>query len=227
MVGYVFPMQYSPSHRWADAFKQFNVTKVGVYNRDQENPNFLTEQVKRVKFKNKQTLEWYDPESPFKNSLVTYLGFYIKPMGVMFRDMDTKDFRSYKFYNGKAKFYVSQKFDENVYKFRYGDTIVLLEGVLDVEAFSHLTNHPYVVGYLTSGVNQFLAAFLCSLTNKFLIVPDNDAVGKDILPKTMKVFKTFGVVPTVLETEQKDFGDVWSTRCELDVMKAKQILSII
>lgn len=223
MLGYAWPIEYSPKHRWADSFKSMGVSKFGVYHPTAVHNNFITEQIEKVKFKNKDG-SLYDPKSPFENSLVSYLGFYQRPLGIFFRDMTTKDFRCYKFHKGKLKFYVSQEFDKNFSNFRYGDIISLAEGGLDVESFCHLTGHPYGVGYLTSAVNYYLAAFLCSLTNRFLLVPDNDSVGSDNIPKTMKSFAMFGITPKILKYESNDFGAVFTNKCESDVFIAKKML---
>ena len=142
-------------------------------------------------------------------SHLTYLGFGCAPQGLFFRSVSDKEFSFWMAKGCHLNFYVSQKFEEQASEFKFGDPIVLLEGPKDVEAFSHLVGYPYVIGYLTSAVSQKLGLFLSSLTDKFLLVPDNDDVGKKLVYQTKKNLQRIHTRVKVLETKAKDFGDLF------------------
>jgi hypothetical protein len=151
---------------------------------------------------------------------MTYLGFGCAPQGLFFRSVSDKEF-SFWFAKGcHLNFYPSQKFEEQASEFKFGDPIVLLEGPKDVEAFSFLTGYPYVVGYLTSAVSPKLGLFLSSLTDKFLLVPDNDDVGKKLVYQSKKNLQRIHTRVKVMETKAKDFGDLFFAPDKDEIMTA-------
>jgi hypothetical protein len=145
--------------------------------------------------------------------LGTHLGFEVKKQGYLFRQLEPKAFIVQD--DGVPAFYVSQAFDDNVGKFRRGDPIIMLEGVLDVEVFSEVSGYPYVMGYLTSSVPHNLAMMMALLTDRVILIPDNDAGAKKNwgaanLPHSIAFLKKFGLTADVLQFEDfKDFGEAW------------------
>ena len=157
--------------------------------------------------------------------LGTHLGFGCHPRGYLFRQLDPKLFLTDD--DGVQAFYSSQAFDDQVLQYRRTRPIFMLEGVLDVEVFSEITGYPYVMGYLTSSVPHNLAMMLTMLTNKVILVPDNDLDGKknwgrENLPHSLNFLKRFGVQTDVLQFDDfKDFGDVWSQKDKHSQIRAK------
>jgi hypothetical protein len=201
------------SHLWVRDLNIMRVSKIGVWSSESGGKDDLS-----------KLLGYCQEDPPFRNAIVTYLGFKFRPIGLFFRDMDTKDFRTYVTVK-KFKFYVCQKFDERFTEFRYGDPIVLLEGPPDAEAFSYLTGYPWVIAYLRSWIGPYLAAFLASLTNRVLVVPDNDAAGYSGFPKIKKNLNAFGVQVDQMITTGKDFRDTFDEGFILDVNTALMHLS--
>lgn len=208
------------NHKWVCSLNCFGIKKVCVYNSDN---NSLDRTMNKI-----LSLSEYD-NPPFPQCLVTYLGFWFNPSGLFFRSLQDKYFHCQEFFERKLIYYVSENFEKNLKKFKYGDLVVLLEGVLDVEAFSYLLKYPYVIGYMTSYVRPNLAAVLSTLTNKFLIIPDNDDNDQieRCTKKSIKNFNTFGVNPSILKTESKDFGEVYNNTNLVDINKSKFVLESI
>lgn len=216
MIGRAIPLsQVTMNHRWVRSLQAMGVTKAGGYIPEGSDNDFLSSLITKVD---------YGLPNDFVYCLVTYTGFGIKPLGLLFRNLEEKDFRVAHFGMRKIMFYVSQRFDENITAFKYGYPIVMVEGVLDAEAFAYMTGYPFVVAYLTSFVNPFTAAFFSTITNKIMLVPDQDKSGQDAKDKTLDHFKIFGTKAEVFKSSHKDFGDVYSYRDELEAVRAKAML---
>ena len=216
MIGRAMPLsQVHMNHRWINYLKSMGVSKVGAYVPEGTDTDFLSQLI---------TGADYGLPKSFVYCLVTYLGFGVRPHGLVFRNLEDKDFRIADFGMRKIMFYVSQRFDENIIAFKYGYPIVLVEGVLDTEAFAALTGYPFVVAYLTSFVNPFTAAFFSTLTNKIMLVPDQDKSAQDNVGKTLDHFKMFGTKVEVFKTSQKDFGDLYTYRDTLESARAESML---
>lgn len=210
--------------KWSRCLPSMGVTKVGLYDKSSldKRPDFLSGLISSFDYV-------YDDgrsrEVPFDLSYVTYLGFGVHPIGLLFRDAGpAKDFRIADFGVKKLAFYVSQRFEERIQDFRYGMPIVMAEGLLDVEAFAYMVGYPFVVGYLTSYVPAILAAVMASLTDNILLVPDNDESGKDNVHRSVENFNIFGTNVQSHVPVRKDFGDVFAFGDTLDVARAKAVL---
>jgi hypothetical protein len=234
LIGGVFPFD-SRSHRWIDALRSFNVSKVGIYDPLYVGDNFLSEQVRRAKTEKTVNGQKVLSDDPYFNGvqcLVTYLGFGFDPNGLLFRNIVDKEFRINSFIDRNLLYYVSQRFEERAFEFQYGMPIVLLEGVLDVECFANMMEYPFVIGYLTSGIRDTLAAVLSSMTNKFLVIPDNDgpekrALNETQLQHTIHNFNKYGISPYIGKTKLKDFGDVFMYKSATDVYNLGELLENI
>lgn len=197
-------------HKWVRHLAEMGVTKFGAVDHTGSADDSLS------KLLNSAPSQF----APFTYTLVSYLGFFERPLGLLFRSMEDKDFRIEDFGINKLLYYVTQSFELHKDKFKYGYPIVLLEGSLDAECFSYLTGYPYAMGYLKSYVNAWTAAFLSSMTNKFLLVPDNDQAGRETSERTLDNFKYYRVKVEVLKTAHKDFDDVYKYKDELEPKKA-------
>jgi len=204
--------------RWSLHLNRMGITKTGIFRaippKNSDGDSFYGQLLQEV------------PEGYLIPAVahVSYLGFHFCPLGLLFRNVADKDFKIASRYKTRVAFYVSQRFEENLSQFWYGRPIVLLEGLLDVEAFAYLTDYPFIMGYLTSRVNDATAAFISTLTDKVLLVPDNDSAGRRSVSKSKVSLKAFNVQSTVLSTQAKDFGNVLENP-DQDVLAAKAILS--
>jgi hypothetical protein len=215
MQGSVLPLVgVDNPHRWIRDLNIMRVRKIGLWSPSSEGGD-----PELNKF-----FACCNGEIPFHSFLVAYLGFSFRPVGMLFRDLETKDFRTFVMMK-KFKFYVSQSFDNRYKEFKHGNCIVLLEGIVDAEAFSYLTGYPWVIAYLRSWIGPHLAAFIASLTDKVLVVPDNDPAGHSGYPKIFKNLTAFGVKVEKLDvTSCKDFGDVFDNGLVNEVQKANMVL---
>lgn len=205
--------------KWSKLLNEFKIKKVGVYGdnfSDSKDYLFLNEMVKNI-----PDTERLSP------ALVTYFGFKQKPSGILFRSILEKKFRVYSFINSKLNFYVSEAFENQINNFKYGTPIVLLEGILDVEAFVYLIQYPYVLGYLTSNVSFILAGVFSSFTDKILLIADNDEAGKKGIQRSKYYFKKFGVNINTCNTMEKDFAEVYLNQNSVDVLKVNRFLSVL
>jgi len=89
----------------------------------------------------------------------------------------------------------------NLEGFRYGEPLVLVEGVKDAQAVSLF--YPYVLAYLTAQPPQLLLQVVSYLTDKVVVFVDNDAAGLRAAKGLRK--KGYHVVPSLY----KDLGQLW------------------
>ncbi len=95
-----------------------------------------------------------------------------KVINIVFRSINTnKEFM--KVGNMKSTFYGLGKLSKD---FKYGDTILLVEGHLDRDMMS--TIFPNTLGIMTSHLSKNQVELLKGLTNKFILMLDNDEAGK-------------------------------------------------
>ena len=216
MIGGIQPLQVG-IHRWSDLLSTCGVTKVGFYNPTLSGDGLVSRLITRCSTE----------KPPFRSCICTYTGFYTNPQGLIFRDMIKKAFHLEYFGSKSLLYYVAQDFEIHLDDFCYGQPIILVEGVLDVEATRYLLNYPYVMGYLTSSVSLNLAAFLSTITNRILIIPDNDAKQhtQTLLLKSISNFSKFKISPKVCTIQQKDMGDVLLNNDIRDIMVVKNELS--
>jgi len=161
-------------------------------------------------------------------SVVSWLGFHFNPSGFMFRSVRAKEFHIWKGVDSGLIFYVANIFDANYASFRYGQPIVALEGVLDAEGFVAMTGYPFVIAYLSSGMSPYLAAFVSSLTDKVLLVPDNDEAGRKGADRTEKYLHKFGVgAYRHIVSKYKDFGDVLENSDAQEAQAAGLALNVL
>lgn len=103
----------------------------------------------------------------------------------------------------KSMFYGLGDLDPN---FKYGDMIVLVEGHLDRDMMKQL--YPNVLGVMTSTLSNNQVELLTSLTNKVVLMLDNDEAGQYGMKRAKYQLK--GCEIHILEHYQglKDAGDL-------------------
>jgi len=207
--------------RWSLRLNEMGVTKTGLFRAVPPPPSHPSEDSLY------QSLLLELPKDDLVPTVahIAYTGFHFHPLGLLFRSVADKDFRlTPRYRKSRLAFYISQRFEENLQHYRFGRPLVLLEGLLDCEAFAYLTGYPFVMAYLTSGVNAPAAAYISSVTDKVILVPDNDKAGRHGVKQSKLNLESFNVQTQVLKTQAKDFGDVMSNP-EQDLPAAKALLS--
>lgn len=76
--------------------------------------------------------------------------------------------------NTKAMLYGLGKLGDN---FKYGTPILLVEGHLDRDVMAN-TIYPYTLGIMTNRLSKVQVELLTGLTNKFILMLDNDKAGE-------------------------------------------------
>jgi hypothetical protein len=92
-----------------------------------------------------------------------------KLTSIIFRATNSKDFMNY------CKTYTFYGYDLIDPNFKYGDWLVITEGIYDADVLRPL--YPNVVATLTSSVTIMMAEVLKLMTNRFIIAYDSDEAG--------------------------------------------------
>ena len=124
--------------------------------------------------------------------------------GIIFRALDEKVFTNYGL--GKGNLYGIGQLDEN---FRYGDLIVLVEGAIDRDVCSlFITKN--CLSVLTSTVTKNQLQVLQNLTNKVLLLLDNDEAGNKGTYNTKRKLNSIGINAIIIKKSNKikDLGDL-------------------
>lgn len=221
MIGDVRKLnEFRPSDAWSKLLIEMGVEKFGLYRRVGKEPTFkfLSDLVVSVP----ETLEV--PILSYQYALVTHLGFKFEPLGLMFRNIKEKDFKVTPFGKTKFMFYATEAFENNEKVFKPGAPLVVLEGSLDAEAFVHMTGYPFVIACLTANIGPSLTAFIASMTDKVLVVPDSDDAGTRGLEMSKRNLRSLGVRVKSFRTVEKDFAEVLRKRNTAEAEKAKVLL---
>lgn len=132
---------------------------------------------------------------------------------ITMRGVNEKSFMKYKV--SKGQFYGIGDLEPD---FKYGDLLVLVEGTLDRDACkTYLTRN--CLSLMTSTVSNAQAQIISCLTNRVLLLLDNDDVGKHGASITVNKLKRYGVNATKIELSKqiKDLGDlIYRFRNNLD-----------
>ena len=133
--------------------------------------------------------------------------------GIIFRALEEKVFTNYGL--GKGNFYGIGQLDED---FKYGDLIVLVEGAVDRDVCSlFITKN--CLSVLTSVVTKNQLQVLKNLTNKVLLLLDNDDAGNNGEKSTKNKLNQAGItVYTIRKSyDIKDLGDLLELKRRNDI----------
>lgn len=124
--------------------------------------------------------------------------------GIVLRGIYEKAFINYGF--GKGNFYGLGDLDPT---FKYGDLLVLVEGTMDRDVCSKLITKN-CLSVLTSTVSNNQAKVIKYLTNKVLLLLDNDEAGNRGTATTKKRLESLGISVYVINKSNKikDLGDI-------------------
>lgn len=121
-----------------------------------------------------------------KSKNIMFIFNYIgkKPVAVVMRSLDDKIFMDISI-NSNIVYGLNELPDN----FRYGDTIMLVEGLFDKEVMGAYLkdmgyNNIHPIAVLTSSVTNKKAELLSKITDKFIINPDNDKAGENSIERT-------------------------------------------
>lgn len=139
--------------------------------------------------------------------------------GIIFRALDEKVFTNYGL--GKGNFYGIGQLDDN---FKYGDLIVLVEGAIDRDVCSlFITKN--CLSVLTSTITNNQLQVLENLTNKVLLLLDNDEAGNNGEVQTKRKLNQVGITCYTINKSEiiKDLGDLLELKRKND-MRADLII---
>ena len=115
-----------------------------------------------------------------------------KPVSLVFRSLTSKEFVDYSLFSG---LYGYDMIDS---AFRYGQVIILTEGVYDADSIRPI--YPNTLAVMTSGISINQVNILKSLSNKFICAFDSDDAGQRGFERAKKSFPDL----RRLEVYQKD-----------------------
>ena len=133
--------------------------------------------------------------------------------GIIFRALDEKVFTNYGL--GKGNFYGIGQLEDN---FKYGDLIVLVEGAIDRDVCSlFITKN--CLSVLTSTVTRNQLQVLQNLTNKVLLILDNDEAGINGENQTKRKLQSAGITCYIITKSDiiKDLGDLLELKRKNDI----------
>ena len=117
---------------------------------------------------------------------------------IVFRSTTEKEFINY------SLFYSVYGFDLMDINFKYGDPIVIVEGLYDADVLRQI--YPNVVATQTSNVTVTQARVLKLMTNNFIVAFDSDSAGESGLEKATKRLGDVKKLP--IYPRDKDIGNM-------------------
>lgn len=124
--------------------------------------------------------------------------------GIVYRGIKEKAFINHGF--GKGNFYGIGDLDPD---FKYGDLLVLVEGTMDRDVCNQFITKN-CLSVLTSTVSFSQAKVLKYLTNRVLLLLDNDEAGNNGTQLTKRKLNSLGITVKVIKKSNKikDLGDL-------------------
>lgn len=94
--------------------------------------------------------------------------------------------------------------------FKYGDPIILVEGIADLGAIKLLDNTLNVVAMQSASLPREHYDVIASFTNKVIILNDNDKAGNTAKRKMIQTFKEYNITTKFVEQYSglKDTGEI-------------------
>lgn len=121
-----------------------------------------------------------------------------RPISMVFRALTKKEFMDI------SICYCAYGFDLIDENFRYGDWLLITEGIYDSDCIRSVYKNS--VAMLTSNITVMQAQILKSLTNRFIIAFDNDSAGDSGYRKTLKRLKGCTLKKLNTYGSDKDLG---------------------
>lgn len=132
--------------------------------------------------------------------------------GIIMRGLKEKVFSNYGF--GKGTFYGLGDLEPD---FKYGDLIVLVEGAIDRDVCKTFVTRN-CLSVMTSSLTNNQIQVLSCLTNKVLLILDNDTAGRNGEKSSKSKLTTNGITTYQMVKPDivKDFGDVLELKMKND-----------
>lgn len=98
----------------------------------------------------------------------------------------------------------------NFKNFKYGNPIILVEGIADLAGLKLIVPNAYIVAMQSSSIPIDYYEILAGLTNKIIIVADNDKAGLNNAYNMRRNFKQYNVDVAIVKqySSYKDTGDI-------------------
>jgi len=115
----------------------------------------------------------------------------------------------------------------NLENFRYGDPLIIVEGIADVGGFKLIDPKIPVVALRTNSISKDAYKVYESITNNIILLLDNDKAGNTQIAKLQLKLKEIGIHSTVVNQYNtiKDTGDIADLFMQYEKTKDKAILS--
>lgn len=137
------------------------------------------------------------------------------------RSKETKNFLNIKLIDDVPLVYGLIDFSD----FKYNTPIILVEGVKDAQTIK--LKYKYTLAYLRASISKSLIEYLKLITNRLIVIPDNDKAGKN-LEYYLKYDDN-----TILNRAKiyycqtsKDFGDYWISGNKCYLLEIENILRL-
>ena len=118
----------------------------------------------------------------------------------------------------KATFYGLGDLEDD---FRFGTPILLVEGHLDRDVMKEI--YPNTLGIMTNHLSKVQVEILKNLTNKFILMLDNDEAGRDGIRTTKYQLQGSKIVELQHDSYLKDAGDLM----KLDIENHKKFEEVV
>lgn len=102
--------------------------------------------------------------------------------------------------------------------FKFGDTLFIVEGVGDYGGLKLIDRNVNVIATRTNAITSNMYKFISSITNRVVIIPDNDEPGRKHIRKMKTRFADLGVSVSIIE----QFGSLKDTGEIVDIVMSYQ-----
>lgn len=138
-----------------------------------------------------------------------------KVYGYMVRGYSQKSYNVFRLNNIPAVIFGLYDFEKfNFHK----DYVIITEGVKD--ALTIKTLYPYTISLNTAGLTVNSFNLLKAITNKFILIYDNDRAGKEATEKDLKLLKDNHCIAHSIKLRFKDPGEYAKHPKELEILNS-------
>lgn len=111
--------------------------------------------------------------------------------------------------------------------FKYGDPLIIVEGIADVAGFKLIDPDMPVVALRTNSISKASYKIYESITNNVVLLLDNDKAGQTQVAKLQLKLKESGIYSSVISqyNNLKDTGDIVDLFMQYEKTKSSAILS--
>lgn len=201
-----------------------DVDKLTKVNNEESRLFSLKSKGDKIRFGNTRKLLDYIPqrEGLYKffqeNKYFWIIPMEIKPgevFGYTLRGYSDKQYTVFRLSNIPSVLFGLYDFENFKYQ---KDTIILTEGIKDCLLIK--TFYPYTIALSTAGLTTNSWAFIKSLTNKFILIYDNDKAGKEATIRDLKLFKENKIKGHSINLRYKDISKYYGHETDLKILNS-------